>query len=514
MKHKLTFLLTVLMCCSLLLAALAPAMAAEEWTQKANAVGEPTPGELAQLNESATAAKTAYENAVRTALAAGLEIDADGLAYLPEELDDHADLIQLEALIGAIKASKAAWDAAIKQAEALGVEIVYIKDYEPAQASPDEESDPDELEMAEQARIKAEAAMAAAKAAAEQQGLEIDWETIQHARAIAAGQPDLEDPNVNEALAKAEAALAAAKKAAEEQGIEIDWDAILKLPALPAEQPCEHDYEAVVTAPTCTEGGFTTYTCSKCGESYTEDEVAALGHSFGEWTDSKAATCTEKGEQTRTCTRCEAKETREIDALGHDFQDGVCTRCGAEDPEYVPPVVDPFRFDDMKDDKQFYFEPVYWAVEKGVTKGTSEKLFSPNDSCTRAQVVTFLWRAAGEPEPAETVNPFQDAYYSKAVLWAVEKGITKGTSADAFSPEATCTRAQIVTFLYRSAGSPELAKKEDPFKDVAEGEYYADAVAWAVENGITTGKSPETFAPEATCTRAEVVTFLYRAKKD
>ena len=866
MKHKLTFLLAVLMCCSLLLAALAPAMAAEEWTQKANDAGEPTLEELAQLNESATAAKTAYEDAVTTALAAGLEIDSDGLAYLPEELDDQADLIQLGALIGVVKASKAAWDAAIKQAEALGVEIVYDEDYEPVPARPDEEpapdeqdkteqtiieaanaarrayesavktaqaaeleidsdgyahlpaemddqadpmqlqaliesikaskaawdaaikqaealgveivydedyepaparpdevADPDELEMAEQARIKAEAAMAAAKAAAEQQGIEIDWDAIMNARAIAAGEPDLEDPNVIEALAKAEAALAAAKKAAEEQGIEIDWDAILKLPALPAEQPCEHEYETVVTAPTCTKAGYTTYTCAKCGDKYTDDEVPALDHDFkdgvctrcGAWDDLpslisvdlqeqmkimgddarvmvaidlkgldqdfvlseiakesgldentvkkvlngeaaladsmayidaqravlkrlytkynndflaaylpdlpadcryyvadthatiwaslkkeeimniawkdqvfsmgyvsyaydplipgdmespnqpcehdynavvKVPTCTESGntiytctkcndkyisdeiaalehswdegevtkepsetengERTFTCSRCGEKKTEsipvkehvhnyievktaptctedgysvftcacgrsykgdEVPALGHDFKDGVCTRCEAKDPDYEEPVIEPFRFDDVKDSKQFYFAPVYWAVDQKITRGTSEKLFSPDEGCTRGQVVTFLWRAAGEPEPTKAENPFQDvksdAYYSTAVLWAVEKGITKGTSADAFSPDATCTRAQLVTFLYRANGAPEVSRKSKPFTDVDAAQYYADAVAWAVENGITTGKSPETFAPNATCTRAEVVTFLYRAGK-
>ena len=274
-----------------------------------------------------------------------------------------------------------------------------------------------------------------------------------------------------------------------------------------------HAYTDVVTAPTCAEAGFTTHTCA-CGDSYQNAAVPALGHSFGEWTDSKTATCTEKGEQTRACTRCEAEETREIDALGHDFKDGVCTRCEAKDPDYEEPVIEPFRFDDVKDDKSFYFEPVYWAVDQKITKGTSEKLFSPDDGCTRAQVVTFLWRAAGEPEPTKSENPFKDVretdYFYKAVLWAVEKGITKGTSADKFSPDATCTRAQIVTFLYRAEGTPEVAKKSKPFHDVADGEYFADAVAWAVENGVTTGKSADTFAPNATCTRGEIVTFLYR----
>ena len=317
-------------------------------------------------------------------------------------------------------------------------------------------------------------------------------------------------------------------------------------------KPHVHAYSDAVTAPTCTEAGFTTHTCA-CGDSYQDAAVPALGHSFGEWTDSKAATCTEKGEQTRVCTRCEAEETREIDALGHsfgewavtkaatctaegeesricancgeketrkldkiahDYKDGKCTACGEADPDYKPP----FRFDDVKDDKAFYFAPVYWAVDKKITKGTSEKLFSPNDGCTRAQVVTFLWRAAGEPEPTKAENPFKDVketdYFYKAVLWAVENGITKGTSADKFSPDATCTRAQIVTFLYRAEGTPEIAKKSKPFHDVDEGQYYADAVAWAVENGVTTGKSADTFAPEATCTRGEIVTFLYRSSKE
>ena len=175
-----------------------------------------------------------------------------------------------------------------------------------------------------------------------------------------------------------------------------------------------------------------------------------------------------------------------------------------------------FRFDDVGDSHLYYFEPVYWAVEQGITKGTGEKRFSPGDDCTRAQVVTFLWRAAGEPEPAGSKNPFrdvkEDAYYCKAVLWAVEQEITKGTSANTFSPDDTCTRAQIVTFLYRANGSPALSEETNPFLDVPAGQYYTAPVLWAVQTGVTKGKSPETFAPTATCTRAEVVTFLYRAK--
>ena len=184
----------------------------------------------------------------------------------------------------------------------------------------------------------------------------------------------------------------------------------------------------------------------------------------------------------------------------------------------LKPVEEPFRFDDVKDSGKFYFAPVYWAYEHEpqITKGTSEKLFSPDAGCTRGQVVTFLWRAMNEPEPTSTKNPFEDvkegAYYYKAVLWAVEKGITKGTSDTTFRPDQTCTRGQIVTFLYRAQDpKPELKDKNNPFKDVAESAYYYDAVLWAVENDITKGKAEGFFRPELTCTRGEIVTFLYRA---
>ena len=139
-------------------------------------------------------------------------------------------------------------------------------------------------------------------------------------------------------------------------------------------------------------------------------------------------------------------------------------------------------------------------------------MFGPNQACTRAQMVTFLWRAAGSPAPASTENPFadiaQDAYYYDAVLWAAEQGITGGTGAETFSPNATVTRAQTVTFLYRAAGSPAVSGSG--FADVAADAYYADAVAWAADQGITSGTTAETFSPAQACTRAQIVTFLYR----
>lgn len=174
------------------------------------------------------------------------------------------------------------------------------------------------------------------------------------------------------------------------------------------------------------------------------------------------------------------------------------------------------NFIDVKTTDYFY-NSVKWAVGKNITNGTSSTTFSPYKSCTRAEIVTFLWRAAGSPEPTTTRNPFRDvnavthSSYYKAILWASQKGITSGTSATAFSPDQVCTRAQIVTFLYRYAGQPS-GYYSNPFKDVgatSEASYY-NAILWAVGKGITTGTSATTFSPYASCNRAEAVTFLYR----
>ena len=160
----------------------------------------------------------------------------------------------------------------------------------------------------------------------------------------------------------------------------------------------------------------------------------------------------------------------------------------------------------------YYEDAVVWAVEKGITSGTSAVTFDPNGICTRAQAVTFLWRAAGSPAP-KSMNSFADvpadAYYAKAVAWAVENGITSGTGGGKFSPDATCTRAQIVTFLYRAAGSPAVSGGS-VFSDVKAGAYYADAVTWAANKGITGGIGNGLFGSDNNCTRAQIVTFLYR----
>lgn len=233
----------------------------------------------------------------------------------------------------------------------------------------------------------------------------------------------------------------------------------------------EHKYTDTVTAPTCTAKGYTTHTCA-CGDKYVDSYT---------------------------------------DALGHSFKDGKCLRCGASESGDKPPVS--ISFTDVAKGS-YYEKAVLWAVENGITKGTSDTTFSPDDTCTRAQAVTFLWRAAGSPEPKSTNMPFTDvksgAFYYKAVLWAVENGITKGTSDTTFSPDDTCSRGQIVTFLWRAQKSPSVTA-ENPFVDVKADAFYTNAVLWAVNGNITNGTSKTTFAPNDNCTRGQIVTFIYRA---
>ena len=434
----------------------------------------------------------------------------------------------------------------------------------------------------------------------------------------------------------------------EQDAIETDYNG----------NPCNHNYKSTVTAPTCTEQGYTTHTCSVCGDSYRDSYTNALGHDYVDH-EAKAATCTEVGwEAYQTCSRCDyttykeipvmghtpaapvrenevaptctvgssydevvycsvckkelSREAKKLDALGHDFIDHeakaatctevgwdayqTCSRCNyttykeisalghdwgdpvyewaddhsaitatrvcKRDPDHTEaengvvtsavtkeatydaegeitytatfsnPAFEPQTavvslprlerptptpaenpFTDIRE-SAYYHDPVLWAVANNVTNGTSATTFSPDEGCTRAQVVTFLWRAAGKPDPASSTNPFTDvkpgAYYYNAVLWAVEKGITNGTSGTTFSPDETCTRAQIVTFLWRYEGQPAPTGTSNPFADVKPSAYFGSAVLWAVEKGITNGTSATTFDPEDTCTRAQVVTFLYR----
>ena len=258
--------------------------------------------------------------------------------------------------------------------------------------------------------------------------------------------------------------------------------------AVPAKNAdCEH------------EGNRLYYVCDSCGvvlkaDGVTETTVAAetivaLGHAWGNWVVIQKPTASVEGVEERICTRCGHAEQRTVAKLENPFND-------------VAPG-------------SFYYEPVMWAVENGITNGTSATTFGPNDQCMRAHVVTFLWRAVGCPEPTKTDNPFVDVkpgdFYYKPVLWAVENGITSGMDATHFGPTAYCNRAQVVTFLYRTMGSPEVDATRNPFVDVPTGQWFTAPVLWAVENGITNGLSSTAFGPNSICNRAQIVTFLYRA---
>lgn len=166
----------------------------------------------------------------------------------------------------------------------------------------------------------------------------------------------------------------------------------------------------------------------------------------------------------------------------------------------------------------YYYDAVQWAVGKKITSGTSATTFTPDGICTRAQTVTFLWRAMGSPKAAGAENPFtdvsKDAYYYDAVLWAVEQGITNGTSAITFSPDATVTRGQTAAFLWRVAKQPQVDQTANPFADVTQDAYYYNAVLWAVAKEITNGTSSTTFSPDQGCTRAQIVTFLWRTNSN
>ncbi|MBQ7800809.1 MAG: S-layer homology domain-containing protein [Oscillospiraceae bacterium] len=223
-----------------------------------------------------------------------------------------------------------------------------------------------------------------------------------------------------------------------------------------------------------------------------DDDSAPCTHIWGSWTEATAPTILRDGEETRACTLCGDTETRVLEKLGNPFLD--------------------------VEESQFYYDPVLWAADQDITKGHgNDTTFCPDLECTRGQIVTFLWRAAGEPEPETTVNPFEDvaadSYYCKAVLWAVENGITNGYGADnIFNPDGTCTRGQVATFLHRYSHEPEPSTARNPFQDISEDAYYYTAVLWAVEEGITNGYGrDDIFNPDGICTRGQIVTFLYRA---
>ena len=204
---------------------------------------------------------------------------------------------------------------------------------------------------------------------------------------------------------------------------------------------------------------------------------------------------------TATSAKCEVSVTRRYSS----------STTVTPEPTPEPTPEETVKFSDVST-SAYYYDAVKWAVENGVTDGVSATLFAPYESCTRAQIVTFLWRAAGSPEP-KTMSSFADvpasAYYAKAVAWAVENGITNGMTETTFAPNAACTRGQSVTFLHRALG--KKVESSASFTDVKSDAFYADAINWAVANNVTNGTSATTFSPYASCTRAQIVTFLYRA---
>ena len=279
--------------------------------------------------------------------------------------------------------------------------------------------------------------------------------------------------------------------------LKIEWNAdsipnITEIVRYDAEIPCMHEYGEYVSNnnATCESDSTKTAVCTLCGAKHTiVEEGTALGHEWGDWTQVEAPTVFEDGLEERTCGRCGKTEQNAIPMLGNPFVD--------------------------VNENDYCYAPVMWALKKGITTGTSANHFSPADKCNRGQTVTFLWRAAGSPEPITTVNPFVDvpagSYCEKAVLWAYEKGITTGTDATHFAPELECNRAQIITFLYRAAGYPEIQDRSDPvFTDLDYEAFYMDAILWALENHITNGVNDTEFGVAQICNRAQAVTFLYR----
>ena len=300
------------------------------------------------------------------------------------------------------------------------------------------------------------------------------------------------------------------------------------IPATGEHQWKKEDDPSISTPPTCTEDGTTWYVCTVCVATKSE-VVPALGH---DWRQDQEKTmepsCTEEGKLAETCARCGEIRESALAALGHDWkytktltptvdsEHGTalytCQRCQqTKEDKLCAGLI----FTDMPAEGNWAHNPIDWAYFKGITSGKTPTTFAPKAKVTRAEVVTFLWTAMGKPEPTLTENPFKDVkegkYYYKPVLWAYEHNITGGKTENTFGWRDECSRAQIVTFLWSAAGKPEPTLTENPFTDVSEDKYYYKAVLWAYENSITGGVTETSFGPSKTCTRAQTVTFLYKA---
>lgn len=284
-----------------------------------------------------------------------------------------------------------------------------------------------------------------------------------------------------------------------------DYSTLVEIP------PAGHRFAYYEAEPAgCIDVGWDKYgVCVVCGYS-TYKEIPATGHDLVQH-GSQEPTCTGAGwDEYEVCTKCGWSTRKTFSPLGHYFgadrSESSCLRCGAKKPG---------DFSDVPSG-EYYADAVTWAIDREITSGTGAGKFSPKEACTRCQVVTFLWRAAGSPDPEKNDNPFTDVksteYYYKAVLWAVENGITLGTSATKFSPNKSCTRGEIVTFIWRSKGKPDpVGNAFIPFVDIKVFDYFFTPTIWATMNGVTNGTDPTHFSPNVTCTRAQIVTFLYRS---
>lgn len=271
-------------------------------------------------------------------------------------------------------------------------------------------------------------------------------------------------------------------------GLAVAVWAALSLPATAFAQ-CQHEFAEDVREPGCVTPGMRVEYCTICGAMGDSSSIDPLGHDYDDGVVTKEPTTTTMGRITYTCRRC-----------GDSYE------------ETTPKWHDPF--DDVMP-RHYFYTSVLWAYNNGITSGVAPDQFGPNQVCTRGQVVTFLWRAMGSPEPASEVNPFVDVgssdYFIKAVLWAYHAGVTAGVDGTHFGPGQPCTRAQVVTFLYSAKGRPGYEGKVS-FADVPTGAYYYEPVLWAAERGITAGIGNGRFGPEDRCVRGQIVTFLYQAK--
>ena len=285
--------------------------------------------------------------------------------------------------------------------------------------------------------------------------------------------------------------------------------------------------ESGTEPPSCTQQGWSYHACLRCEARQRFDPVPALGHSWSKQTETVAPSCTLGGYTLRSCTRCgQTERIKETAALGHKWDKGTlirqpsesreglrqyrCTRCGGVKEESLAC----FRFADVKDASKPYYDAVYWAYwhsPEQITAGVSKTRFGPEQTVTRAQAMVFLWAAKNKPAPRSGSSPFADVkkgdWYYKAVLWAVENRITAGTDASHFSPGKTCSRAEILTFLYAAMGKPRV-QLSSPYRDVGS-QWYQKAALWAYAKRIEKGEQGR-FHPATPCTRAAIVSYLYR----